>query len=281
MSTGYSMTELMNILLGQIPPVQGSPNCIHKLYKLMASIRSSSTNVCPSYQSEGRSDSKPQPRFMSDPSLRRPTPLMLGRHNEPSPGPWQRPCAPDFTTGEPSLLHALGPDGLPPVAFYMDDIFSGRKSFKQALYFLEHHLLPRIAWSMLKLSFKKLVLFTDRIEALGVVKVRHSRSEKIQSWPVPRTSTEVRAFLGAISITWRRVKNFSEIARPLTRLTREVDWVWADLEQLSFETLRTRCLDTVDMRGILEGVALRMYSDASKYAGRLCHYADAQNHNVF
>jgi hypothetical protein len=79
---------------------------------------------------------------------------------------------PSITTSrEPSLLHASTPGGLPPTAFYIDDISTGHRSFQDALRFLEHHLLPRIAWSMLKLSFKKLVLFTDTIEALGMVHV--------------------------------------------------------------------------------------------------------------
>ena len=127
---------------------------------------------------------------------------------------------------------------------------------------------------MLKLSFKKLVLFTNTIEALGVtykiggiVQVKEARAAKIRNWPTPWTTTEVRAFLGAIGMTRRWVKNFAETARPLTRLTGDVDWSWADLEQLSFEFLRTRCADTVEMHGVVYDKAVRVYIDASTYGG--------------
>lgn len=69
---------------------------------------------------------------------------------------------------EPSLLHATGSSQMPPVFLYMDDIFSAHSSFEDAFVFLWDHLLPRIEWSMLKLLFKKLVLFTSSITALEV-----------------------------------------------------------------------------------------------------------------
>jgi hypothetical protein len=62
----------------------------------------------------------------------------------------------DGSGEEPLLLSLFSEDTLPPLKFYFDDIFSGHKSVDEALYFLESELLPRIEWSQLKLSFKKL-----------------------------------------------------------------------------------------------------------------------------
>ena len=93
---------------------------------------------------------------------------------------------------EPSLLHAMDSPFVAPTCFYIDDIFFGHSSFEIAFCFLRDHLLLRIEWSMLKLSFEELVLFTDGIEALGLtylaggrVRIKHACSERIRNWPVP------------------------------------------------------------------------------------------------
>lgn len=57
--------------------------------------------------------------------------------------------------------------------------------------------------------------------------IKKARVEKLRNWPTPRDPTGVRAFLGALNPTQRWIKNCAEIARPLTRLTGNVDWIWA------------------------------------------------------
>jgi len=58
--------------------------------------------------------------------------------------------------------------------------------------FLQDHLLLRIEWSMLKLSFKKLRLFCDEICALrliykigGIMSTKPKRADRIRHFPVP------------------------------------------------------------------------------------------------
>ena len=72
---------------------------------------------------------------------------------------------------EPSLLHSNDPSIPPPLSTYMDDIFGGFRTFEDMFKFLRDHFFPRTEWARLKLSFKKLRLFMDRIKALGVVHV--------------------------------------------------------------------------------------------------------------
>ena len=81
----------------------------------------------------------------------------------------ERAISEGFDDSEPSLLALDSPGGLPSSVFYIDDIFSGCKTFEEGYEYLENHLLPRLLWSCLKLSFKKLKLFMDRILALGIV----------------------------------------------------------------------------------------------------------------
>ena len=176
---------------------------------------------------------------------------------------------------EPSLLHN-DLDGPPQLAFYMDDIFSGHIDFESQFSFLKDHFLPRIEWARLTLSFKKLRLFVDHITALGVdhyiggkIFIREARIANIAQWPIPKDATGVRSFLGGVGITRRWVKNFAEIARPLSRLTGGHPWQWTESELLSFEILRIKCATRVAVHGIDWSLVIHLYTDASGYAGGL------------
>jgi len=60
----------------------------------------------------------------------------------------------------------------------------------------------------------------------GYIYVKEERIAKIVDWPILIDQTGVRAFLGTVGITRRWVKNFSEMAKPLSRLTGKVPWKW-------------------------------------------------------
>ncbi|KAI0996806.1 hypothetical protein K3495_g11380 [Podosphaera aphanis] len=174
---------------------------------------------------------------------------------------------------ESSLIYGKSPRELAVSAFYMDDVFGGSKTYETAYESLER-LLSRLRWARLRLSFQKLKLFVDQIVALGVshkiggiVQIVTERSQKLKEWPIPKNATQVRAFIGAIGITRRWIKNFGEIQRPLSRLTGKVEWRWGPTEQLSFEILRNKCSAVVDMFGWDYLEPIRLFTDASLYAG--------------
>jgi hypothetical protein len=142
-----------------------------------------------------------------------------------------------FDDPEPSLLSTDSPNGVPRTRFYMDDIFRGFKTFEDAYTFLRDHFLPRLLWSMLKLSFKKLKLFMGEImapgilhKAGGILQTKPSRSKKIRTFPVPKDASGVRRFIGAVGITRRWIRNFAKPGRPLSRLTGDVEWRWGESE---------------------------------------------------
>ena len=174
---------------------------------------------------------------------------------------------------EPSLLHSEDPTIPPPLTFYMDDFFGGFRNFEELFAFLHNHFFPRVEWARLLLSFKKLRLFASRIKALGVVheigglvRILEDRIEKIARWPKPTNQSEVRGFLGTVAITRRWIKNFSELARPLSRLTGKVRWRWTDSEDLSFEILKVKCATQTAMHGINLCLPIHIYTDASGFA---------------
>ena len=93
---------------------------------------------------------------------------------------------------EPSLLHSSDPSLPPPLTFYMDDFFGGFKDFEEQFTLLRNHFFPWVEWAKLLLSFKKLRLLANSIEALGVlhtvgglVHILDKRTSKITQWPTP------------------------------------------------------------------------------------------------
>jgi len=82
----------------------------------------------------------------------------------------------------------------------------------------------------LRLSFKKLKLFEKAIKTLGVthhiggrVQILEEKVWRIASWPTPQDQTGVKGFLGAVCITRRWIRNYSELSRALSRLTGKVE----------------------------------------------------------
>lgn len=158
---------------------------------------------------------------------------------------------------------------------YVDDMFWGQETFERAFEFVFHHFMPRLAWGMLRMSFKKLQLFMTSIIGIGIVfgvggalSIRPDRVSKIMKWPTPACKTDVRSFLGAVQICRRWIKNFTEIARPLTRLQGALsEWRWGLVEEASLRLLRNKCATVVSMFGVDENAPVRAYFDASDFAG--------------
>ena len=63
--------------------------------------------------------------------------------------------------------------------------------------------------------------------------------EKTSTWPIPKTSKELRSFLGLVNFYRRFVPNFADMAAPLTDLTgKNIKFKWESKHQHAFETLK-------------------------------------------
>ena len=100
----------------------------------------------------------------------------------------------------------------------------------------QHQLYARALkcdWAMRKVDFLGHIVSAEGIS------VDPSKIASIQEWPVPKTRTEVLAFKGLAGYYRRFVKNFSDIAGPLSALTSDkVPFVWGDVEQQAFDQLK-------------------------------------------
>ncbi|KAI7933023.1 hypothetical protein MJO28_017861, partial [Puccinia striiformis f. sp. tritici] len=106
-------------------------------------------------------------------------------------------------------------------------------------------VLFRIEEAGLTVSGKKFACCVPALELVGHVvckngrKISNKQLNKVESWPVPKNSTDVRGFLGVCVYVRMFIKDLSIIAAPLQRLTRkDAEWNWTDECQVAFEALK-------------------------------------------
>ena len=96
-----------------------------------------------------------------------------------------------------------------------------------------------------KLKPSKCSLFQDECTFLGHTVSRQgmtcerSKVEAVASWPVPTCVSEARSFLGTTSYYRKYIPGFTDIASPLTNLTKKKQkFVWTEKCQSAFERLK-------------------------------------------
>jgi hypothetical protein len=132
------------------------------------------------------------------------------------------------------------------VVVYFDDILIYSKSMEAHL----DHL--RASFNALRDArlfgnLEKCIFCTDRVSFLGYVitpqgiEVDQAKVETIQGWPVPKTITQLRSFLGLAGFYHRFVKDFSTIAAPLNALTKKgVPFSWGTTQENAFTILKDK-----------------------------------------
>jgi len=84
----------------------------------------------------------------------------------------------------------------------------------------------------------------DHLDFLGVwvgggkVQMEQLKVDRVRGWTPPRNVQEVHKFLGFMGYYRYFIQGYSQIARPLLDLTKQVtSWHWDDKEQQAFEEL--------------------------------------------
>ena len=98
------------------------------------------------------------------------------------------------------------------------------------------------------------------------VHVEKGKIEAVSAWPVPHNLNEVQQFLGLANYYRRFVFRFSELAGPLTRLTRKgVSFEWSEACQTAFDTLKS-CLTSAPCLKVFDDMRpIRVVCDASDF----------------
>ena len=107
---------------------------------------------------------------------------------------------------------------------YLDNIIIFSKSEEEHLQHLEE-IFTRLRKFGLKMKHEKCSFFKKHIQYLGhLVSAKGfepfpEKLDSIQNMPVPRTAKEVKQFLGLIGYYQKFIPHFTDISRPLTKLT--------------------------------------------------------------
>lgn len=137
---------------------------------------------------------------------------------------------------------------------YIDDIIVFSETFDQHIDRLST-VLDKLQSANLKISPKKCSLFQKEVSFLGHIvsadgiSTDPEKTKAIESWPEPKSVSELRSFLGTCAYYRRFIKSFSDIAKPLFKLTeKDSVFCWSEECQISFQTLK-ECLTSTPVLG--------------------------------
>jgi Reverse transcriptase (RNA-dependent DNA polymerase)/RNase H-like domain found in reverse transcriptase len=128
---------------------------------------------------------------------------------------------------------------------YMDDLQVFSKNEEDHLKHL-NTVLRRLKEHELYVSTNKCVFMSTEMEFLSYIvggeglRMDPTKIKIIEDWPRPESVTEVRSFLGLVQFFRFFISRFSEIAAPLTNLTKKNNSVsnWDSSCYKAFETLK-------------------------------------------
>jgi hypothetical protein len=85
------------------------------------------------------------------------------------------------------------------------------------------------------------VAFLGYVISAGGISVDPSKVKDVFNWMPPTNASEIRSFLGLAGYYRQFIKDFSKIAKPMTRLLeKDKDFDWTEECQVSFEELKKR-----------------------------------------
>jgi len=115
---------------------------------------------------------------------------------------------------------------------YMDDTLVYADT-EEKHYKMVREVLKRLQNNGLAVSPKKCVWKTQEVEFLGYIigrngiKMSDEKVEAILSWKTLETLTETQSFLGFANFYRCFIQDYSQVARPLTELTKkDREWTW-------------------------------------------------------
>ena len=154
---------------------------------------------------------------------------------------------------------------------YLDDIIIFSKDEEEHLEHLRI-IFQRLKEASLKLKRSKCDFMKTQIQYLGHlisssgIQPLPEKLRSIKNMPAPRSPKEVKQFLGLAGYYHKFVPRFSDLSRPLTRLTREdVLFEWTKECQACFELLKEK-LCTYPILWYLDlNKSYVLFTDASKY----------------
>jgi len=129
---------------------------------------------------------------------------------------------------------------------YLDDVLILSRNFTEHLCHLRM-VFQKFRQSNLRMNGKKCKFAADQVKYLGHilsgsgVAVDASKFNLISGWPTPKTSKQVKSFLGVASYYRRFIERFSQISAPLRELmSKDKTFTWGKEQQDAFDELKNK-----------------------------------------
>jgi len=136
---------------------------------------------------------------------------------------------------------------------YFDDVIDYSKTFEDHVLHVVD-TLTRLSDAGFTIHPKKVQLCRRRLKFLGYIiepgkcSPNPEKVEKIKNYPVPKTPTCIKKFLGMLSYYRKFIPHFANYAKPMyALLKKETEFVWSEQCQSSFEFLRDALCGTVEL----------------------------------
>ena len=132
------------------------------------------------------------------------------------------------------------------------------------------------------------VRFLEHVVLTSEVSADPEKVEVVISWERPKSVFEILSFLGLAGYYRRFIEDFSRLAAPMTKLTRnEVKFEWNDPCEKAFQELKRRLTTALILIVMKRGQRYTVYCDASKaglgcvliQSGRVVAYGSRQLKN--
>jgi hypothetical protein len=161
------------------------------------------------------------------------------------------------------------------VVVYLDDnlIYSRTEEERRAHVRLVLDVLKREKFYVCKAKSTfaaKEIKFLGHILSSEGIRPDLKKGEVVQNWPVPKNVHEVCSFLGLANYFCKFISHYSEVAAPLTNLTKKSHmWAWTGKCQDAFEKLKQLLTEAPLLRTPDESKLYRVVTDASSTWTRL------------
>jgi hypothetical protein len=161
------------------------------------------------------------------------------------------------------------------ILIYSDSLEEHRDHVRQ--------VLERLSAAGLHLKPEKCEFYRREVKYLGLIagvdgiKMDPEKIAAVSEWAVPQKVKDVRSFLGFANFSRRFIRGYSELVRPLTRLTKkEIKFKWGPEEQAAFAALKIAFTTAPVLRRFDHDRDVIVETDASDYvsAGVLSQYDD-------
>src|SRR6202043_1849588 len=97
----------------------------------------------------------------------------------------------------------------------------------------------------------------------GWIRISPEQIKAILEIGIPRNKKQLRRALGILRAFRKHIQGYSDIAKPLTRLTGEVLYIWGELEMQRFRKLQEMVTTSPILQLPREGAKFRVEMDTS------------------